>query len=103
MSNNFKFHVFVAGFLLAVFSATLLIHTLVNTPPWHYVVDSMNGEFVDNDQSGHSCAWYAQDQQLICYQTFQTWIGEDAIPLYVIDHGKYIPLFKEKQHVASAD
>lgn len=61
-------------------------------------IDSINtrlgGVEAPADQAGRPCWYYERDQQLICYRTFVNWAGiKDAVPVYVIDHGKYIPLF----------
>lgn len=47
------------------------------------------------DESGNPCYWFNKDSQLICFREQSSWlVKDDAVPLYVIDKGKYIPLFQ---------
>lgn len=65
---------------------------------WEDIPTGLGGEEVSHDESGNRCWHFAVTNELICYEEFSTWYGEDAVPLYVINDGGYTPIERSRKY-----
>lgn len=81
----------VVAVVVAVVVATICFFNRFN---WQKIAQAYGGQGVTVDEAQRPCYWYEHDQQLLCFNVFQGWFGgTDAAPAYVIDHGKFLPIF----------